>query len=199
MSHHEHHETAEARELRERYNARAAESKEAEPSSSATANDSCWIELPLIPGSTWIELQHVSVEDLAKPAEEVVETPRGRLDFLLSFEGILSAGLHRSIVNITNFLYGREAGDERRGSTKRRRKESVESDVVTGAPVVSALDASIMMSRSNRSSFNSLNDSLPPLTAEEAKAKATRAAQQAEYSWLKNSGKNKVLSTPLEA
>ena len=202
-----HHETADARAIREAYNAKAASAEDGEASSSAdAANQSCWAELPLIPGSAWIELQHVSVEELTKPVEEVVETPRGRLDFLLSFNdpnsaaAILSAGLHRGITNITNFLYGREAGDERT-RTRRRRRDSVEEEVVPGAPVISALDASIMMSRSYRSSSAYLDDTMPPLTAEDAKAKATRAARQAEYLCLKQArdSQGHKLSSQLEA
>jgi len=158
----------------------------------AAEESSCFVELPTSAGSSYVAIQEVGLEEQNNPAEPKVETPRNRFQTLISEEtgvvgALLRKSLQRSIRVMGNFVYGASTEEWMNERERTRRKTEKEDTTELAGGAISPDDAIIMNMRSTRAlvNFSIFDDDIPPLTAEDAKAKATWAAQRSESAWIK--------------
>lgn len=200
--HHDlHFETAEAKLLREAHNEKASHamngmvsgsdshqetrepSKKEQTSTStddATSDEEAnvvWLVMPTTAGNALIQLgaESASTEQASEQNTKKACRIRKATRVVLG----LVAGAERAASVILDFLHGRDA------DWKSRRKHLALPVAASGIGAVTAQDASIMLSRVTRTRMMHLEEEVPPLTAEAARAKATYAARKAELAWMR--------------
>mmetsp|Transcript_22737 Transcript_22737/g.56518 ORF Transcript_22737/g.56518 Transcript_22737/m.56518 type:complete len:205 (-) Transcript_22737:303-917(-) len=188
----EYFETVETASLRLAHNLKAAANAEG----AATTADVIWVEMPTPAGVAHVELKASDPIREDTPANNRRRGSAARLAHE-ELEGTEHSGAHfeahlpkrvRAIFStIMNFVSGRGEEDDW-AADKFRRWPQPPDETTTRRSLLSEQDARIMCMRS-RTTHRKLDNDLPPLTAEDAKAKATHAAQQSEMVWLRSHDK----------
>eukprot|EP00966_Prymnesium_polylepis_P105591 2445590-Prymnesium_polylepis.1 len=215
--HHDlHFETTEARLLREAHNKKASKPmngtasgsdshqetreppKTQQLSHTSTSTDDAtsdekaknvvWLLMPTTAGTALVKMEADSASTEQAPEQSTKKSCRIRKATRVVLS--LGAGAERAVSAILDFLHGRDA------DWKSSRTHSALSVAAGGMGAVTAQDASIMLSRVTRTRMMHLEEDVPPLTAEAARAKATYAARKAELSWMRRN-EMKVLQQTL--